>query len=361
VKLTGAATATVTADASGNFTFSGLVNGAYTVTPSNGAFTFTPPNQAVTVSSANVTGVIFASVAPTTFSISGTISGSGGNAATVTLTGTASATTTADASGNFTFSNLNNGSYTVTPSKTGYIFTPANKAVTVSGASVTAVNFTSTAQLAIDKTASTDRSTSSTSLVSPAFTTASTNELLLAFVSSDATGAGITVTNMTGGSLTWTMVKRTNTQLGTAEIWRAFAPAIVTNATVTATLSQSVSASITVVTFTGVDTTGTGGSGAIGATGGNNAASGAPTASLTTTRNNSWVIGVGNDYDNATSRTVPTGQTSVHQYLATTGDTFWVQRQTSTTPASGTAVTINDTAPTADRFNLSLCEVLPAQ
>ena len=51
----------------------------------------------------------------------------------------------------------------------------------------------------------------------------------------------------------------------------------------------------------------------------------------------------------------------VHQYLATTGDTFWVQRQTSTTPASGTAVTINDTAPTGDRFNLSLCEVLPAQ
>ena len=73
------------------------------------------------------------------------------------------------------------------------------------------------------------------------------------------------------------------------------------------------------------------------------------------------MIGVGNDYDNGTARTVPTGQTLVHQYLATTGDTFWVQRQTSTTPTSGTVVTINDTAPTGDRFNLSLCEVLPAQ
>ena len=107
--------------------------------------------------------------------------------------------------------------------------------------------------------------------------------------------------------------------------------------------------------------TSTGGSGAIGATGTGNSAKGAPTASLTTTRNNSWVIGVGNDYDTATARTVPSGQTMVHQYLSGTGDTFWVQRQTSTTPTAGTVVTINDTAPTGDRFNLSLCEVLPAQ
>ena len=296
----------------------------------------------------------------TTFSISGTISGSGGNGATVTLSGTASATVTASTTGTYTFSNLANGSYTVTPSKTGYIFTPANTAVTVNGANMTA-NFTSTAQLAIDKTASTDRSTNATTIASPSFTTASTNELLLAFISTDATKSGITVSGVTGGSLTWTLVKRTNTQLGTSEIWRAFAPAVLSNATVTATLSQSVAASITVVTFTGADTTGTGGSGAIGATGTGNSSKGAPTASLTTTRNNSWVFGVGNDYDNATSRTVGANQTMVHQYLATTGDTYWVQRQTNTTPTSGTAVTINDTAPTGDRYNLSTCEVLPAQ
>jgi len=50
----------------------------------------------------------------------------------------------------------------------------------------------------------------------------------------------------------------------------------------------------------------------------------------------------------------------VHQYLATVGDTYWVQRQTAVTPASGTVVTINDTAPTGDRYNLSICEILPA-
>ncbi|MGO9211040.1 MAG: N,N-dimethylformamidase beta subunit family domain-containing protein [Terriglobales bacterium] len=363
VNLTGTATATATADASGNYTFSGLVNGPYTITPSKTGFTFTPPNQAVTVASASITGVNFTAVAPTTFSVSGTISGSGGNAAAVTLSGTASATTAADTSGNYTFSNLNNGSYTVTPSKAGFVFTPVNKAVTVSGASVTAVNFVATSQLAIDQSVSTDRSTSSTTITSPTFTTTKTNELLLAFVASDGNTAGITVTgvaNATGTALTWTLVKRTNTQLGTAEIWRAFSPTALSGASVKATLSQSVAASITVVTFSGVDPSGTGGSGAIGATGGGTANPGAPTASLTTTRDNSWVIGVGSDWDNATSRTVGANQTMVHQYLATIGDTYWVQRQTSTTPASGTVVTINDTAPTGDLYNLSICEVLPA-
>ena len=51
----------------------------------------------------------------------------------------------------------------------------------------------------------------------------------------------------------------------------------------------------------------------------------------------------------------------VHQYLATFGDTYWVQRLTSTTPTAGKVVTINDTAPTSERFNLSLCNVLPVQ
>jgi len=298
-----------------------------------------------------------------TFSISGTISGSGGNGATVALSGTSSATVTASSTGTYSFSNLANGSYTVTPSHSGYIFTPASQAVTVSGANATA-NFTSTAQLTIDQTVSTDRSTSSTTITSPTFTTTKANELLLAFIATDAKTAGVTVSavaNATGGTLTWTLVRRTNTQLGTAEIWRAFSTTTLSGASVKATLSQSVAASITVVTLAGVDTTGTGGSGAIGATGSGNANPGAPTASLTTTRNNSWVVGVGDDWDNAISRTVGPNQTMVHQYLATVEDTYWVQRQNSTTPTSGTVVTINDTAPTGDRYNLTIVEVLPAQ
>jgi hypothetical protein len=108
-----------------------------------------------------------------------------------------------------------------------------------------------------------------------------------------------------------------------------------------------------------VDTSGTNGSGAIGAIGSNNASSGAPSASLITTRNNSWVFGVGNDYDNAIVRTPGTGQSLVHQDLAPVGDTYWVQMQTSPTALGGTSVTINDTAPTTDRFNLSIVSIVP--
>ena len=53
-------------------------------------------------------------------------------------------------------------------------------------------------------------------------------------------------------------------------------------------------------------------------------------------------------------------QTKVDEFLASVGDTMWVQRQTSTTPFSGTQVTLNDTAPTTDRWNLAAIEVLPA-
>ena len=361
VSLTGASTATTTTDASGNYAFSGLVNGSYTVTPSKSGFTFSPTSQSVTVSNVSVAGVNFSSAALPTFSISGTISGTGGNAATVTLSGTSSATVTASATGTYTFSNLVNGSYTVTPSKSGFIFTPANKAVTVSGANVTGVNFTSTAQLAIDKTVSADASLIVSSITSPAFSTTKTNELLLAVVSTNGIFSGVTVTSVSGGGLTWSLVRRTNTQQGTAEIWRAFSAGTLSNVSVRANLSQIATAStITVVTFSGVDTSGTGGSGAIGATGSANASSGPQTASLTTTRNNSWVLGVGTDSQRATSRTVGANQTMVHQYVGS-GFTGWIQRQNSTTPTSGTAVTINDTAPTSDRYDLTLCEVLPAQ
>ena len=76
--------------------------------------------------------------------------------------------------------------------------------------------------------------------------------------------------------------------------------------------------------------------------------------SLTTTRAGRWVWGVGSDWDKATARTVGAGQTKVAEYLAPVGDTFWVQRQTAPTAARGDPVTINDTAPTADRWNLAV-------
>jgi PKD repeat protein len=229
-------------------------------------------------------------------------------------------------------------------------------AITSSAASTSAAS----TGLAIDAVASGDRSGSQTSVTSNAFSTTATNELLLAFIAGDDASAGNTVTGVSGGGLIWQLVLRTNTQRGTSEIWRTFAANVLSGISVTATLSQGASASITVVSFTGVDTSGANGSGAIGATTSANAASGAPTASLTTTRDNSWVFGVGNDWDQAVARSVGSNQTIVHQYLASVGDTYWVQRATAPAPSSGSVVMINDTAPTSDRYNLTLCEILTA-
>jgi Domain of unknown function (DUF4082)/Bacterial Ig-like domain/Bacterial Ig domain/SdrD B-like domain len=359
VALSGAATATTTTDSSGNYSFTGLQNGNYTVTPTKAGFTFSPVNAAVTVNGANVTGTNFtASVAPT-WSISGSVTGTTG--VTVALSGAATATTTTDTSGAYSFAGLANGTYVVTPSKTGFSFTPANQTVPVSGANVTGVNFTAKAAIAIDAKVFADRTTASTTVATSAFSTTAGNELLLAFVSTDfSSGSNTTVTGIAGAGLTWVLVRRTNTQLGTAEIWRAFATSPLNAVTVTATLSQSVVSSMTVMSFAGVDPSGTNGSGAIGATASANASSGSPTASLVTTRNNSWVFGVGNDYDNAIARTPGSGQSLVHQFLASIGDTYWVQMQNAPTPTSGTTVTINDTAPTTDRYNLTICEILPA-
>ncbi len=81
---------------------------------------------------------------PTTYSISGTVTLNGSGLSGVTVsTGSASATT--NTSGNYTISGLANGTYTVTPSKTGYTFSPANYSVTINGANVTGKNFTATA------------------------------------------------------------------------------------------------------------------------------------------------------------------------------------------------------------------------
>ena len=236
-----------------------------------------------------------------------------------------------------------------------------NNATTSAAVSVTVSNTASTPP-AIDAVVSADQPSSVNTVTTAAFSTTVGNELLLAFISTDYLGgANTTVTAVGGAGLTWELVRRTNVQSGASEIWRAFATARLTGVTVTATLSQAVSSSMTVVSFSNVDTTGTNGSGAIGATASANAATGAPTATLVTTRSNSLVFGVGNDFDRPVARTLGSGQTLVHQYLPPVGDTYWVQRTTSAVPASGTSVTISDTAPTGDRYNLTICEIRQPQ
>src|SRR5262245_36748908 len=203
----------------------------------------------------------------------------------------------------------------------------SNNQSALASVSVTVSN-ASSGPPSLDVAVWTDQSAAQTTVVSPAFSTAVTNELVLAFIAADyLSGPNTTVTGVTGAGLTWTLVGSSNVQSGTSEIWRAFAPARLTNVTVTATVSQSAVSSLTIASFSNVDTSGTNGSGAIGATAATNARPGAPSATLVTTRNNSWVFGVGNDYDNALARTTGPNQVMVHQALPPVGDTYWVKRK----------------------------------
>ena len=79
----------------------------------------------------------------TGYTISGTITGSPPiEGVTVSLTGDAVDSTTTDADGYYEFLDVPNGSYTVTPTKTGYTFTPTSSAVTISNGDQTGKDFT---------------------------------------------------------------------------------------------------------------------------------------------------------------------------------------------------------------------------
>ena len=75
--------------------------------------------------------------------------------------------------------------------------------------------------------------------------------------------------------------------------------------------------------------------------------------------NGSSVWGVGNDWDTATTHTPGANQIVLHQWLDDgSGDTFWSQNTTAPVGPAGTVATLNNTAPTTDRWNFTAIEVL---
>jgi hypothetical protein len=81
-----------------------------------------------------------------TFGISGSLSPTtGGSGAVVTLSGASTATTSANSAGAYSFSGLPAGTYAVTPSNTGFTFSPTTQSATITTANITGLNFTATA------------------------------------------------------------------------------------------------------------------------------------------------------------------------------------------------------------------------
>ena len=240
-------------------------------------------------------------------------------------------------------------SYSVTAKDAaGNISTASNSVTVTTGAAAL--------PLTVDRTVVFHQSAAAGSISATGVTTSASNELLVAFVSSDGPSSGTqTISGVTGGGLTWRLRQRSNAQPGTSEIWTAVAPTTLSNVTVTATRQTgSYVGSISVVAFQNANLT------LDGRTAAGSAATGAPSISLALSNAASWVWGVGNDWDGAITRTVGTNQTKVDEYLAPVGDTFWVQRQTTAGGTVGGQVTLNDTAPTTDRWNFSALEILPA-
>src|SRR3984893_7045325 len=86
------------------------------------------------------------------YSISGVVSGI--SDVSVILSGASSNAGTTDLAGNFGFAKLAPGNYTISPSKTGYVFSPVSLAETVTSASLTDANFAATASTAATYTIS---------------------------------------------------------------------------------------------------------------------------------------------------------------------------------------------------------------
>ena len=121
---------TTETDADGRYQFSNLpTSGVYTVIPSRRHYTLSPVSYEIVTPAADQ---IFNSAA--TFNhhaIGGRVADGAGNAladVTVTLSGSQSMTATTGADGEYLFEDLPaGGNYTVTPRKTSYAFSPANR------------------------------------------------------------------------------------------------------------------------------------------------------------------------------------------------------------------------------------------
>ena len=144
VSLQGTSFTTVTGS-DGTYSLTGVSNGSYTIIPSLAGYTFTPASRSVNVNNSDVAGQDFAATAQS-HTISGrvTLNGGGLSGVTVSLQGTSSNSATTNSDGNYAFTGVQNGLYTVTPSLTGYAFTPANRSVSVNNGDVTGQDFIAT-------------------------------------------------------------------------------------------------------------------------------------------------------------------------------------------------------------------------
>jgi hypothetical protein len=188
-------------------------------------------------------------------------------------------------------------------------------------------------------------------------TTSTNNELVVAFVGSSGPKSGGQSVTVSGGGLSWHTGTAVNTQGGDVAIAYAFAPSKGTYKGITATQgTKGYAEALMMITYKGAS------GNPITNYNTNSSAKGTPTGTLTTQNSCGWVFAVGNDPAATTKRTPGSGQNIWTTTLLSgkgygAPSTFWVQSTTTPTATMGTPVTINDTAPSSDPFNLALAEI----
>jgi serine protease len=188
------------------------------------------------------------------------------------------------------------------------------------------------------------------SSASVAVSTTASGDLLVAYVAGRGPSGHAQSATVTASGLTWTLVARSNAGRGDAEVWAARAAGKLSKLKVTAKeryLGWPVA--VTVVAYQNAP--------GLGPHVVKHASTGAPSASLVTSTANSWVFAVGDDWARAAARTAGPGQRLLRQVTDSLGDTYWVQSTNASTAKAGTRVTINDTRPTADPYNLVLVAI----
>lgn len=131
-------------DVNGDYSIPGVFNGNYTITPSLAGYEFSPTELNITVADADSIGNDFtgSEIVAQTYSISGAISVGTSFLQNVTITvEPGSHVTSTDVNGLYSVADLAPGNYTVTPSKTGFLFTPPSASVEIVASDLTDVDF----------------------------------------------------------------------------------------------------------------------------------------------------------------------------------------------------------------------------
>jgi subtilisin family serine protease/PKD repeat protein len=133
VSLSIGAGGSATTDASGYYTLTNVASGAYTLVPSKNGYTFSPPSRAVSVppdaTNQNFVGTV--NVGPT-YSVAGrVVNNTAQPMLNVLVASSSGGAAYTDASGYYTLTNVITGTYTLTPTLSGYTFSPVTRTVSV--------------------------------------------------------------------------------------------------------------------------------------------------------------------------------------------------------------------------------------